>query len=441
MTNTPPQRLRPDAVERQLKAIARQGAHSANLSHLAAMALIVLFSLGSLVSLSGDALASILRQWHTTGGVDVVAAIGVGVSTLVVVCMDMAMLRAASVLRMLAARRATSAEQRGHHAMLYAVAVVEASTYAYMSVLYDAPHSLAAWAIILARAGMAPVVAVYLSMARPLPVERRDILAQAALASGAGVLRDVVTVANDASAPLARKVALYKAADADTQGDAQLDRMIAAMADHATPPTPADMPASASTMAATAREAGDGTSLPDNAYVSAAGSYAVVQHAPDGDGPDPLTTPPTGPGSPVTAPTARTRRQRTPSQPAASLRLVPDRDGLRQQRQQRQAAQGNTQGKVARVQGVRTPNESLEPTARAAFLQGATSIAKMERHTGMSHTAARHWIGVLKAERDATSSAHTSQRIMPAPTLPLPGDSFRGVLSEDDGDDPTGYAL
>jgi len=237
-----------------------------------------------------------------------------------------------------------------------------------------------------------------------------------------------------------RKVALYKAADADTQGDAQLDRMIAAMADHATPPTPADMPASASTMAATAREAGDGTSLPDNAYVSAAGSYAVVQHAPDGDGPDPLTTPPTGPGSPVTAPTARTRRQRTPSQPAASLRLVPDRDGLRQQRQQRQAAQGNTQG----PDPVRTPgqNDSLEAVARQAFANGATSKRKMQSVTGMGASAAASWVRTLKAEAAATTSPHAGQRIMPAPILPLPGDSFRGVLaSDDDGDDPTGYAL
>jgi NADH:ubiquinone oxidoreductase subunit 6 (subunit J) len=209
------------------------------------------------------------------------------------------------------------------------------------------------------------------------------------------------------------------------------------------PDTSSDMPADASTMATTAREDGDGTTLPDNAYTSLAGAHSDVQRPSDGlddvgvrtpqETPDDTTPPthPTGPGTPVTAPSIR--RQRRSSQPAI-LRLTPDRP-----RSQRQAAQG----KVASVQGVRTPNESLEPTARAAFAQGATSIAKMERQTGMSHTAARHWIGVLKAERDATSSAHTSQRLqLPAPTLPLPGDAFRGVLSDDaSADAGEGYAL
>jgi hypothetical protein len=48
-------------------------------------------------------------------------------------------------------------------------------------------------------------------MARPLPVTARDILAQAELASGAGVIRDVVREAQDTSAPLADKIALYGA--------------------------------------------------------------------------------------------------------------------------------------------------------------------------------------------------------------------------------------
>lgn len=435
MTTTTPQRLRPDAVERQLKAIARQGAHSASLSHLAAMALIVLFSLGSLVSLSGDALASILRQWHATGSVDVVAAIGVGVSTLVVICMDMAMLRAASVLRMLAARRASPAEKRGHQAMLYAVAVVEASTYAYMSVLYDAPHSLAAWAIILARAGMAPIVAVYLSMARPLPVERRDILAQAALASGAGVLRDVVTVANDASAPLARKVALYKAADADTQGDAQLDRMIAALAPDASPlaisgdtsitgealrlsdgayTAPQDGPHASDDTPRVLSASDAPAPLQRDIAASAVGvrtgdMVGVRTHADASASPDETPSPPTGPGSPTTASTRR-QRQRTPkpSQPRSNvLRLTPDRDGLRRAAQERQ---------------------SLEAVARDAFAAGATSIAKMREATGMSQSAAQSYVRMLKAESAATTAG---QHIMPAPTLP-------GMASTDAAE---GYAL
>ena len=45
-------------------------------------------------------------------------------------------------------------------------------------------------------------------MARPLPVTARNILAQVELASGLGLIRDAVTIANDASASLSQKVAL-----------------------------------------------------------------------------------------------------------------------------------------------------------------------------------------------------------------------------------------
>jgi hypothetical protein len=48
-------------------------------------------------------------------------------------------------------------------------------------------------------------------MARPLPVTARDILAQVELASGLGLIRDAVTIANDASASLSQKVALFGA--------------------------------------------------------------------------------------------------------------------------------------------------------------------------------------------------------------------------------------
>jgi hypothetical protein len=52
---------------------------------------------------------------------------------------------------------------------------------------------------------------VYLAVARPLPVTARDILAQVELASGLGLIRDAVTIANNASSSLSQKVALFGA--------------------------------------------------------------------------------------------------------------------------------------------------------------------------------------------------------------------------------------
>ncbi len=433
MTTTPPQRLRPDAVERQLKRLASQGGHMARLAHLCAFLLIILFSAGSLVSLSGEALASILRQWQSGGALDIPAAISVAVSTLLVLAMDVAMIYAASVLRMLTARHAPASEQRQHQAVMAAVAILEAATYGYMSALYDHPASLAAWALILARAGAAPFLAVYLSMARPLPIERRDILHAAALAAGAGVLRDVTQLANDADAPLTHKVRLYQAADYQPgRDDEQLDRMIAALADHATGASP--ISTQPSTSASASEAAGDVPARTSEAaqpqdgapvMMTQASAPAPVQAAVDAPVAQVRTpdddAPPTGPGSPITAPS--TRRQRRNSQPAI-LRLEPDRP---RRRGDRRAAQA----------GVRTSggNESLEAVARQAWATGATSIPKMRKATGMGQSAAQSWVRTLKAEAAATTGApNAGQRVMPAPTLP-------GMAAPDGADASEGYAL
>src|SRR5947209_6263 len=80
-----------DAIEDQLKDIAKQGSSWARLAHLCALLLIVLFSLGSLVALSGDSLTSILAQWQHSRTLDIPAIISVGVSTLLVLAMDVGM--------------------------------------------------------------------------------------------------------------------------------------------------------------------------------------------------------------------------------------------------------------------------------------------------------------------------------------------------------------
>ena len=217
-----------DAIEDQLKDIAKQGSSWAKLAHLCALLLIVLFSLGSLVALSGDALAGILSQWQSTQSINIPASISVGVSTLLVLAMDVRMVYAASMLRLLASRQADRSERRLHQAVMFTVAALEASTYGYMSWLYEHPHNPVAWALILARASAAPLLSIYLSMARPLPVTSRDILYQVELASGKGVIRDAVTVANDANAPLADKMALYGAsALMSPQDRTRLDTMLA----------------------------------------------------------------------------------------------------------------------------------------------------------------------------------------------------------------------
>jgi hypothetical protein len=161
---------------------------------------------------------------------DLPAAISLGVNTLLVLCMDVAMLYAASMLRLLGMRRADSRSMRLHRGVMATVAILEAGAYAYMAWRYETPTSLVAWALILSRSLAAPLLSVYLSMARPLPVTARDILAQVELASGLGLLRDAVTIANDTSAALGQKVALFGASAMMTSQDRErLDELLAAV--------------------------------------------------------------------------------------------------------------------------------------------------------------------------------------------------------------------
>src|SRR4029077_11549680 len=113
------------------------------------------------------------------GHVDLPAAISLGVSTLLVLCMDVAMLYAASMLRLLGMRRAEPRMMRLHRRVMATVAILEAGTYAYMAWRYETPVGVVAWTLLLSRALAAP----------PLPGVGR--------AAALGVSRDGAATAGD----------------------------------------------------------------------------------------------------------------------------------------------------------------------------------------------------------------------------------------------------
>jgi hypothetical protein len=83
---------------------------------------------------------------------------------------------------------------------------------------------------LVALGGDALLLSVYLAMARPLPVTARNILAQVELASGLGLIRDAVTIANDSSASLSQKVALFGTSAVMTPQDRErLDGLLVAV--------------------------------------------------------------------------------------------------------------------------------------------------------------------------------------------------------------------
>ena len=314
--------------------------------------MLALFSAGSLVALGGDALSSVLTSWQA-GRLDVPAAISLGVSTLLVLCFDMAMLYAASMLRLLAVRRADPREMRLHKWVMLTVAALEAGTYAYMAWRYETPVSVIAWALILSRALAAPLLSVYLAMARALPVTARDILAQVELASGMGLIRDAVTVANDAQAPLAEKAALFGASAVMSPHDrARLDSMIEAVEKR-----------------------------------TASGVRTRVLERPEKPG-----RPPTNGGTPMASEAAPA------TAPEATEGIEPRR--LRPVSRPRQAAASSRGSNGRSRHGVRTRSDrtdSAEKKVRAVWREGMT-VRELAEAAGVSSSAASKWRKVMIAE-------------------------------------------
>jgi hypothetical protein len=212
-----------DPIERQLDATAKEGEGLARVAHASAVAMLVLFSAGSLVALAGDSVAAI-----AAGHITIPAAIAAGVSALPVLAMDVSMVYAASQLRLLAVRRQAVGSGL-HRFVLVTVACLEAATYAYMSWKYEHPADGIAWALIVARALAVPLLSVYLSLARALPVTGRDILQLAERLAAEGVLRDIAHIAADPAASLADKLSIYGPVAVNApEDDARLARLFEA---------------------------------------------------------------------------------------------------------------------------------------------------------------------------------------------------------------------
>src|SRR5260370_2664411 len=72
-----------DTVETQLADIARQGARMAQVAHVCASALLILFSAASFVALGGDTFAEIHARWSASRQLNVAAPISLTVITFI----------------------------------------------------------------------------------------------------------------------------------------------------------------------------------------------------------------------------------------------------------------------------------------------------------------------------------------------------------------------
>lgn len=357
-----------DAIADELSELQRQGAAMARAAHLVSFLLLVAFSLASVVALTGDALTAVQASW-TRGTANLTASIAILVSVLLVVGVDFAALWAANRLRIMANRQTHAKSQWVDISIIVLSVVFEASTYVLMSALYDTIPTRLVWGIILGRGITGPLIAIYLQMARPLPVSARDILYKTELASGKAVITHAVRIASDPDVGLGESARIYRASAQAAPADrARLDELVDALGE------PQRM--------------------------------GLVIEA-EGDLP-----PPTGPGTPLVARGytggvkggegmgERALVRLTPNSGGRRARVAsPDGSGSRTAA----AATAVAARPTARPVGQPKPTSSnsvrrYEREAREAWKNGAQSIPTMKTATGMAHGTAAYWVGKLSGE-------------------------------------------
>ena len=217
-----------DPIEQQMREIARQGLGMVRLAHTMGTIMILAFSLGSAVGICSTLIDSITKAGMFTWAA-VPFDIAFVVSVLLVVCFDVASVYASFMVRLLRSRHAPKGDYVSHLGIITLACILESGTFGYMSWKYDDPALLAVAILILVRAVGSPIVALYLNMARQIPISPSDISYHNFLASGKGVIRDVVHLANDSSAPLQDKIELYGASYAmRPHEEKQFERLMAA---------------------------------------------------------------------------------------------------------------------------------------------------------------------------------------------------------------------
>ncbi len=216
-----------DPIQAQLHEVERQGRGMARLMHAAGYLMLILFSVGSAVGICGTLVQRVVANGPLTWA-SLPDDIVITVSLMLVFCMDLGDIYAAFMIRLLATRRAKWTQYILHGLVILVATILEGGTFILMSFQYDNVIAGAVAALVIGRGIVAPLFAVYLNMARAIPVGVADIAYHSFLAAGQGVVRDTIVIANDSRASLAEKAELMSAsAHVGSHEQETLDRIIA----------------------------------------------------------------------------------------------------------------------------------------------------------------------------------------------------------------------
>ena len=234
-------------VERDIRRAASRATWITHASHIAAGALIISSAVASLITLGAAAVGNI-----AAGHASIEQDASLAIIVLIVLSASVAMLRSAMLIRVERGRGKSAGEMKGHIAILFFVATIEATTYILMLYQYEKPQTWIQWGLVVLRGLAVPALGLYLALAEKVGVTPDDIAIMAAGYTGEGVLLDMAHMAADPARATHEKVAAYIAAAA--LSPAQEERMKALHEALA----PKELPAPAATIVeSTAEPLGD----------------------------------------------------------------------------------------------------------------------------------------------------------------------------------------
>jgi uncharacterized protein GlcG (DUF336 family) len=211
-----------EVVKKRLDRIEQENQQSVQWDHRFAFVSIVTIAITAVLGIARTAVAALVA-----GRIQGVDAINLCVAFLFVLVMNRGLLAAARNIRRKEARREQVFPE--DRATMWGVALIESVSLGYMLFNFEHPADIIQWILLIARASVIPYATIYLEIQRQHPIDPQDIAIQTEIASGIGLLRDIVTIANDRSVPTGYKVGMYKAsADLTVQQAVKLDAMKAA---------------------------------------------------------------------------------------------------------------------------------------------------------------------------------------------------------------------
>ncbi len=212
------------------------------LGRLLSPLLLVAFSLASLIVLAGEPLAATLGAIAGQGSLDYATVVSLATTALLIIAMDVVMLLASIRIRDAIEAGKSWKSWLGLAAIVTAIGAVEALTFSVMLIQQEHHKTPIAWALILARASIAPGCAIFLAVLPSRELTRQDV-DRHLLAKTAALMLDTLermSLAGDAAFSEVLHLFLHltrpanqSLAEAQAQRDAELAALLEKMSPQA----------------------------------------------------------------------------------------------------------------------------------------------------------------------------------------------------------------